>query len=331
MGFELPNLKNLQSQIFSIPNEEVYLQIALKVFRYQFLTNPVYRQFCEAISRTPNEVTQLKEIPFLPIQFFKSHQVISGDFIPEVTFTSSGTTGATTSRHYVKDLTLYQESFLHAFERVYGRTEDYCILGLLPSYLEREGSSLIYMVDKLIRKSGHPMSGFYLYDHERLADTLKQLEAAGQKTILFGVSYALLDFSEAYPMPLHHVTIIETGGMKGKKKEVAKSALYRQLKQAFLVDQIHSEYGMTELLSQAYAVNGIYQTPPWMKVMLREETDPFSFTERAGVINVIDLANLYSCSFIASDDLGRMSPGGKFEVLGRIDHSDIRGCSQLVL
>jgi hypothetical protein len=331
MGFELPNLKNLESQIFNLSNEQDGGEIALKVFRYQFLTNSIYQQYCQAIGRPPEQVNEVHQIPFLPIRFFKSHQVVSGEFEPQIIFTSSGTTGDVTSRHYVKDLKLYEESFLRGFELVYGPTEEYCILGLLPSYLEREGSSLIFMVEQLIRKSGHPQSGFYLYDHDKLAHTLQTLGAKAQKTILFGVSYALLNFAEAFPMALQNVTVIETGGMKGKKKEVAKSELYYQLQQAFSMTEIHSEYGMTELLSQAYAVNGLYQTPPWMKILLREETDPFSFAERTGVINVIDLANLYSCSFIATDDLGRMHADGTFEVLGRVDNSDIRGCSQLVL
>lgn len=331
MGFELPNLKYLESQIFSLPNEKALSQIALDVYRFQYLTNPVYQQYCQALSRTPESVQELNQIPFLPIQFFKTMPVVAGEFEPEVIFTSSGTTGATTSRHRVKDLSLYEKSFIYGFERVYGPPENYCIVGLLPSYLEREGSSLVYMVDKLIQKSAHPQSGFHLHDQQKLADTLKTLEKEGQKTVLFGVSYALLDFAANFPMALKHTTIIETGGMKGRKKEMAKEELFKQLQKAFSTTEIHSEYGMTELLSQAYAVNGKYRTPPWMKVLLREETDPFSFTERAGVINVVDLANLYSCSFIATDDLGRMHPDGSFEVLGRIDHADVRGCSQLVL
>lgn len=331
MVFELPKVKNLEKGVFSIGNGEECLQIALEVFRYQYLTNPVYKAYCDAIKRSPETVNDYRQIPFLPIQLFKSHSICSGTFTPETVFKSSGTTGSNTSRHFVKDLSIYEESFLLNFETLYGKAEKLCVLGLLPSYLEREDSSLVYMVNRLIQKTGHPLSGFYLYDHQKLQQTLTELEQQGQKTILFGVSYALLDFAEAFPTALQHTTIIETGGMKGRKKELAKAELYSQLQNAFSLSEIHSEYGMTELLSQAYAINGIYQTPPWMKILLREETDPFSLTHRMGAINVIDLANIHSCSFIATDDLGRMHEDGKFEVLGRMDNSDIRGCSQLVL
>jgi phenylacetate-coenzyme A ligase PaaK-like adenylate-forming protein len=330
MGFELPNVKNLQKKVFSIRNEEECLQIAREVFLYQFLTNPVYAAYCRAIKRTPETVGQLTQIPFLPIQFFKSHQVCTGTFTPDLVFKSSGTTGANTSRHFVKDRSVYEESFLSCFEHFYGKPENLCVLGLLPSYLEREGSSLVYMVNHLIQKSEHPLSGFYLYDHQKLNETLTALEQQGQKTVLFGVSYALLDFAEAFPMPLKHTIILETGGMKGRKKELTKAELYAQLGNAFSLNEIHSEYGMTELLSQGYAVNGLYRTPPWMKILLREETDPFSFSQRTGAMNIIDLANIHSCSFIATDDLGRLHDDGRFEVLGRMDNSDIRGCSQLV-
>jgi len=331
MGFELPNVKSLENRVFRIRNEEEVVQIALEVFRYQYLTNNVYQSFCDALGKDPGSVSDLAQIPFLPIQFFKSMEVKAAEFIPAMVFTSSGTTGAQASRHYVKDLSLYEASFLQCFERFYGNPEAYCVLGLLPSYLEREGSSLIYMVNKLIGLSAHPSSGFYLYDHEKLQQTLLELERQKQPTILFGVSYALLDFIEKYPVALQQTIVIETGGMKGRKKELSKAALYDILKAGFSTAEIHSEYGMTELLSQAYAVNGLYQCPPWMKVMLREETDPLSYSNRTGAINVIDLANLYSCSFIATDDLGRLHPELRFEVLGRMDNSDVRGCSQLVL
>jgi len=331
MGFELPKVKNLEKRVFSIRNEEEWRQIVWEIFHYQYLTNPVYQSYCNAVKRTPDSIHDLTQIPFLPIQFFKLMKVGSGEFQPEAIFKSSGTTGSVTSRHFVKDLAIYEESFLNCFEQFYGKTEEFCILGLLPSYLERGDSSLVYMVDKLIQRSGHSQSGFYLYDHEKLNNTMVQLEQEGQKTILFGVSYALLDFADQYSLSLKHTTIIETGGMKGRKKEMTKAELYEELKTAFSVDEIHSEYGMTELLSQAYAINGRYQSPPWMKIWLREETDPFSFTEKTGAINIIDLANIHSCSFIATDDLGRMHSDGSFEVLGRMDNSDIRGCSQLVL
>jgi hypothetical protein len=331
MPAELPKSKELAQQVFRIQNEKDFLQIALRIFNYQFQNNLVYGQYCKAIRKSPDNVFQLTEIPFLPIRFFKTHPVITGKFEKQTVFKSSGTTGAAVSKHFVNDISLYEKSFLTCFEQFYGPVQRQCILGFLPSYLEQGSSSLVYMVDYLVKRSGHSLSGFYLYDHRKLYDTLLQLETAKQRTILFGVSYALLDLAESFSTPLQFTTIIETGGMKGRKKEIIKEELYRQLQQAFSVEQIHSEYGMTELLSQAYAMNGIYKTPPWMKVLLRDETDPFSFISTAGAINVVDLANIHSCSFIATDDRGRLHPDGSFEVLGRLDNSDIRGCSQLVL
>ena len=328
---ELPNLNQVADEVFVLPNEKAFRQIALTVFRHQYFHNPVYGSYCNAIGRTPDNVSVLEEIPFLPIAFFKSHLVKTGAFDPVAVFKSSGTTGAATSRHYISDMSLYEKSFFTCFEKFYGKPEEYCILGLLPSYLEQGSSSLVYMVDGLIRKSGHPQSGFYLYEYRQLSETLQQLERKGQKAILFGVTYALLDFAEAHAMPLQTTTIIETGGMKGRKKELTKEALYEQLKSAFSLAEINSEYGMTELLSQAYAVDGLYRCPPWMKVFLRDETDPFQLGGYTGAINVIDLANLHSCSFIATEDLGKLRPDGSFEVLGRMDNTDIRGCSQLIL
>ena len=331
MGFEIPKAKNLQQQVFNITNDGEFVKIALQVFSYQYLANPVYNAYCNAIRKNPDAVESLQQIPFLPIQFFKTKEIRAGIFEPEIVFKSSGTTSTASSRHFVKDVSLYEKSFGHCFEIFYGNPKEYCILGLLPSYIENGGSSLVYMVDWLIKKSGHPLSSFCLYDHEKLTQMLLELERRRQKTILFGVSYALLRFAEAFPMPLNQTIIVETGGMKGREKELTKAELYAKLKEAFSVDKIHSEYGMTELLSQAYAVNGIYKTPPWMKVLLRDETDPFSLSKHTGAINVIDLANIHSCSFIATDDLGRLNADGSFEVLGRIDNSDIRGCSQLAI
>jgi len=330
MGFELPKENDLRKAVFAVQNEKDFSQIALEVFRFQFFTNIVYNSFCKALRRTPENVNTIKDIPFLPIQFFKTKEIVSGSFSPQAVFKSSGTTGNNTSQHLVKDLSLYEESFFQCFEQFYGKPESLCVLGLLPSYLERGDSSLVYMVDKLIKRSNHPLSGFYLYEHEKLKATLEALEASAQETILFGVSYALLDFAETHSLPLKHTTIIETGGMKGRKKELTKTELYDELTQAFSLNEIHSEYGMTELLSQAYAVNGFYKTPLWMKVLLREESDPLSYSARSGAINMIDLANIYSCSFIATDDRGRFHTDGSFEILGRLDNSDIRGCSQLV-
>lgn len=329
MGFELPKLADWEEKVFGLTNEETARQIALEVFCYQYFNNQIYGAFCKALKRNPDSVQTVEQIPFLPIRFFKTHSVKTGQFESQLVFKSSGTTAETSSRHFVKDSALYEKSFSRCFERFYGDAGGLCILGLLPSYLERGDSSLVYMVSKLIERSGHPQSGFYLYEHEKLAQTLAHLEASGQQTILFGVSYALLDFAERFSLPLKHTTVIETGGMKGRRKELTKDELYTELRQAFSTDTIHAEYGMTELLSQAYALNGLYQTPPWMQILLRDETDPLAYTNRTGAINVMDLANLYSCSFIATDDRGRLHADGRFEVLGRLDNSDIRGCSQL--
>ncbi|RYZ57321.1 MAG: acyl transferase [Chitinophagaceae bacterium] len=331
MSIKIPKESGLLERVFAISNEKDFEQIAQEVFRFQYSGNTVYGDYCRAIGKTPDRVSSLTDIPFLPIRFFKTHPVKTGDFTPVTVFQSSGTTGSVNSRHFVKDLSVYEESFLRCFRQFYGPPQEYCILGLLPSYLEQGSSSLVYMVDKLVKESGHPQSGFYLYDHNRLKDTLLQLETVGQKTLLFGVTYALLDFAEGFGFPLRHTTILETGGMKGRKKELLKTELYEELKSAFSLREIHSEYGMTELFSQAWAINGRYQCPPWMQVLLRDETDPFSLGHCSGAINVVDLANLWSCSFIATEDLGRWQADGTFEILGRMDNTDIRGCSQLAL
>jgi hypothetical protein len=331
MSSEIPNEQILAEKVFAVSNEKQFEQIALQIFDLQFNSNTVYRAYCMAIGKTADAVRSLADIPFLPIRFFKTSAVKTGSFIEQVVFRSSGTTEAVFSRHFVKDLAVYERSFLTCFNRFYGPPEGYCILGLLPSYLEQGGSSLVYMVDNLVKKTNHPLSGFYLYNHQELANTLRILEAENQPVLLVGVSYALLNFAEQYSFPLKHTTILETGGMKGRQKELSKPELYDKLRAAFSTEEIHSEYGMTELLSQAYAINGRYQCPPWMKIILRDETDPFSLGHRSGAMNVIDLANLHSCSFIETQDLGRMDVDGSFEVLGRMDNSDIRGCSQLVL
>ena len=334
MHTELPKANDFERQVFSVTAGE-FEALALQLFRYQHQNTPVYRLYCEALQINAGAVNSLLQVPFLPISFFKSHNVNnSGNSITALVFESSGTTGMQPSRHLVPNADLYEQSFRRAFTQFYGDVTEYCVLGLLPSYLERQHSSLVYMVNDLIKESRHPQSGFYLYDFETLAQTLQALNATGQKTILFGVTYALLDFAERYSMPLEHTIIIETGGMKGRKKELLREEVHGLLKKAFSLPAIHSEYGMTELLSQAYAIaNGIFKTPAWMRVLVRDEDDPFSITSGAGAggINVIDLANIYSCAFIATEDAGRLKADGSFEVLGRLDHAEVRGCSLLAL
>ncbi len=305
----------------------------LEMLRFQHQNNQIYRQWCDAIGLNPGNVNSIEAIPFLPISFFKTHKVVKSVFDAAVVFESSGTTATTSSRHYIKDVMLYRKSFLQAFQQFYGEPSDYCIVALLPSYLERGGSSLVYMVDELIRQSHHPGSGFYLHEHEQLAAKLAALEKTGQRTILFGVTYALLDFAEAFPMQLNHTTIIETGGMKGRKKEMTRWEVHEILKRQFNLETIHSEYSMTELLSQAYSAGeGRFYCPSWMKILMRGEDDPLDIRQQGrGVINIIDLANVYSCCFIATDDAGILHADGSFEVLGRVDNSDVRGCSLLVL
>jgi len=320
--------------IFSISSETEFESIALETFQFQYRNNSVYREFCEHLGTNEFDVNRIQKIPFLPISFFKSRKVISETKTPKTVFTSSGTTGSQTSRHFVKDLGLYEKSFFIGFEHFYGSPTDYCILALLPSYLEREGSSLIYMVNDLILKSGHPQSGFYLNDLTALRTKLIELDDKGQKTLLIGVSFALLDLAEKHPFHLKNTIVMETGGMKGRRKELIREELHNILRKGFGVDTVHSEYGMTELLSQAYSKGkGIFETPPWMKVIIRDTEDPMTLntTGKTGGINVIDLTNRYSCAFIATQDLGKAHADGTFEILGRFDHSDIRGCNLMVL
>ena len=335
MGYFYPAMEPIDiNRIFSIANPNEFDAVALDVFQYQFQNNPVYQKFCEYLGKSPKNVDQVKDIPFLPIQFFKSHKVICENRKAEAIFESSGTTQHHTSKHLVPDIFLYERSFLNGFSLFYGPIEDYCILALLPAYLERKGSSLVYMVNELVNRSNHPSSGFYLYNLDELQEILKELELKETKTLLIGVSFALLDLAEEFPMELNHTIIMETGGMKGRRKELIREELHGILKNAFGVPKIHSEYGMTELLSQAYSLgDGIFRTPPWMKIMTRDTEDPLSVQTqgRTGGINVIDLANLFSCSFIATQDLGKTFEDGSFEVLGRFDNSDIRGCNLMVL
>lgn len=324
---------NLQTnQIFSISDPREFDKVALEIFRFQASQNKVYALFLQQLNIKPDVISRTTDIPFLPIEFFKSHKIISGNSPIEVIFTSSGTTGQP-SYHHVSDITIYKKSLKKNFYINYKNPHDYCILALLPSYLERSGSSLIFMADTLIKQSQHPNSGFFLDNFAKLSAILKQNEQNEQKTILLGVSYALLQFSEQNPMQLKHTIVMETGGMKGRHKEITKEELHNILKERFQTDFIHSEYGMTELLSQAYAkVNGKFFCPPWMQVMIRDTNDPFSFVEagKTGGLNIIDLANINSCSFIETKDLGRINKDASFEVLGRFENSDIRGCNLLV-
>ncbi|MCA0152127.1 LuxE/PaaK family acyltransferase [Winogradskyella vincentii] len=322
------------NEIFKIKSEEEFESLALEIFKFQFDNNPVYRSFCDLLYKHPSDVNSISKIPFLPIQFFKTHEVLSSRKQPQKVFTSSGTTGNVTSKHFVTDLNIYESSFKKGFEYFYGNNDDYAILGLLPSYLERDGSSLIYMVDYLIQKSNHPKSGFYLKNLDELAETIQFLEAQKQKTILIGVSFALLDFVESHSIKLKNTIVMETGGMKGRRKEMIRTELHTILKEGFGVDHIHSEYGMTELLSQAYSKgNGIFECPPWMKILTRDTEDALTLqkTNKSGGINIIDLANINSCSFIATQDLGKVHDSGDFEIIGRFDNSDIRGCNLMVL
>jgi phenylacetate-coenzyme A ligase PaaK-like adenylate-forming protein len=322
------------SDIFSISNHKQFEKTALKVFRYQYDSNAVYNEFCQYLKVDKQQVKSLEQIPFLPIQFFKTHDVITGQEEVRQTFTSSGTTGITTSRHLVTDVTLYEESYRKGFAQFYGNIEDYIVLALLPSYLEREGSSLIYMAKDLIELTNNPESGFYLNQYQELTKKLIALDDSGQNVILLGVTYALLDLIEDQKFHLKNTIIMETGGMKGRRKEMIREELHEQLAEGFGLSAIHSEYGMTELLSQAYSLgNGSFECPSWMQVLIRDTEDAMTYVSngKTGGINVIDLANINSCSFIATQDLGKKNPNNSFEVLGRFDNSDIRGCNLMVL
>ena len=358
-------MDNEWDKIFNV-SEGNFEDLALEIFQFQFQHNSIYRTYVDMLKFNPQKINKLPDIPFLPIQFFKTHLVKTTDFEPAYEFQSSGTTQTINSRHFIKDIELYRQSFTKGFELFYGPVENWCIIGLLPSYLERKPaspagrhSSLVFMVSELIRKSGHEQSGFYLYEYQKLHDTLKNLEQKKQKTLLIGVTFALLDFAKEHSLPLKHTIIMETGGMKGRREEIVRDEVQQLLKGTFQLDVIHSEYGMTELLSQAYSKGrGTFYCPPWMKVLIRDEEDPLEIQSAVGgrqlasrpdvthdsrftthdsqlamkgVINIIDLANIYSCSFIATDDAGKLYGNGSFEVIGRIDNSDIRGCSLLAI
>jgi phenylacetate-coenzyme A ligase PaaK-like adenylate-forming protein len=325
----ISNTNTLEDQLFEISSDEEFSSMALKIFRLQHSNLKIYKDFCDRLKINPSDVQDISSIPFLPIQFFKSHKVILDNSSPEIVFRSSGTTGTTPSKHYVHDLSLYEKSFIRSFEHAIAKIEDNPILALLPSYLERDGSSLVYMVNELINKSNSPYSGFYLDNIEELKDRLLYLESNKINSLLIGVSYALLDLIEHSSFQLDHVKVMETGGMKGRRKEMIKRELHQRLKKGFGVSSIYSEYGMTELLSQAYSKqDGIFHCPLWMKVMTRDTEDPLSPIEgKTGALNIIDLVNINSCSFIATQDLGKVYPDGSFEILGRFDDSDIRGCN----
>lgn len=326
-------MKPVKEQIFSITSEQAFQQAALAVFEYQAANCKVYNDFIKGLNIDAAKINNFEQIPFLPISFFKNHTIKSDNDPAETTFTSSGTTGMITSRHYVTDVSWYEESFRNAFELFYGDIKNYTVLALLPSYLEREGSSLIYMAADLIKGSENPDSGFYLYNHEELHQQLLKQQQAGKPTVLIGVTFALLDFVETYQVNFPELIVMETGGMKGRRKEMIREELHTMLCNGFGVQHIHSEYGMTELLSQAYSKgDGVFACPPWMKILIRDTNDPLSLVpaNKTGGINVVDLANINSCSFIATQDLGKLYTNGEFEVLGRFDNADIRGCNLLI-
>jgi phenylacetate-coenzyme A ligase PaaK-like adenylate-forming protein len=319
-------------KIFEINSEQAFNERCLEVFQFQARENAVYREYLALLGVNAKEINRVEDIPFLPIELFKTHKITSGESDGEaLIFSSSGTTGTATSKHYVSQLEIYEKSFLRAFQQFYGSPSEYRILALLPSYLERTGSSLIYMVDRLISDSQHPDSGFFLADFDRLRSILNA--ETDRRTLLIGVSFGLLDFIEEEGITLQNTIVMETGGMKGRRKEMTREELHARLQKGFGIDSIHSEYGMTELLSQAYSKgNGIFYCPPWMKVLVRDTNDPLSIlpSGSSGGVNVIDLANVYSCSFIATSDLGKTYPDGSFEILGRFDYSDLRGCNLMV-
>lgn len=327
-------LAYLEKQLFELKNTSEFEELALKVFHFQYKNNSFYRDFSKALHRSPGSVTQLRDIPFLPIKFFKTQKITSSSTPPKTIFTSSGTTGSTPSKHYIPSLQLYEKTFFSAFESFYGPIEDYLVIGLLPSYLERKGSSLVYMVNAFIQKSRYPKSGFYLNNYQELTKNLKIWDTKGHKILLIGVSFALLDLIQQEEFHLKNTIVMETGGMKGRRKEMTRAELHQELQKGFGVRHIHSEYGMTELLSQAYSKGeGRFYCPQTLQVLIREPQDALSYQPdgKTGGLNIADLANLYSCAFIATQDLGKKYGHQEFEVLGRFDNSDVRGCNLMVL
>ncbi len=326
-------MNELQKDIFSISNENDFNKVCLDVFHFQYQNNIVYRNFVNLLNINLSEIIHYSQIPFLPIEFFKTQTIISVPECPKDFFASSGTTGAQTSKHWIHDFGIYEESFHKGFSHFYGDIRQYNIFALLPNYLEQPHSSLIYMISGLIKETQNTLSGFYLADFSKLSDALRQGTLSGKKNILFGVTYALLDFIEQKSSSFPELIVFETGGMKGRRKEMIRNELHQILCKGFGVNSIHSEYGMSELFSQAYSQgNGLFTCPPWMKILIRDTNDPLSLiaSNKTGGINVIDLANLYSCSFIATQDLGKLHEHEQFEILGRFDHSDIRGCNLMI-
>lgn len=325
--------KELIETIFNIKGSSDFETTAIAVFKYQYQNCHVYKAFCDALNCNPPGVTKLEDIPFMPVNLFRKHKVYCSPKSPELCFHSSTTTGSVPSKHFVADSEIYDISVEHCFRLFFGDTRKYCFLALLPGYLERENSSLVYMVKRLMKLSANEKNGFYLYDHKKLKNVIEKLSDEGEKIILIGVSHALLEFAEKFPVNLNNAIVMETGGMKGRRKEIVRQELHNILKDAFGVNEVASEYGMTELLSQAYALSaGKFKTPPWMRVFPREINDPLTNVEtgKTGVINIIDLANVYSCSFIASQDIGKQNHYNAFEVLGRLDNSEIRGCNLMI-
>jgi len=326
------DINKYKKEILIINSEEEFNSLAINAFLYQYDNNSVYQDYCKHLNIIPHQINKLEQIPFIPIEFFKSHKLISNTDKIETTFESSGTTGMQRSHHHINDLKHYENCFVDTFSKFYGSPDNYVILGLLPSYLERSGSSLVYMVNKLIKLSSNKRSGFYLDEFDSLHETILKLETEKQKYILIGVSFALIDFANTHPINIQSGIVMETGGMKGRRKELTKTELHKFLSKHFKTKNIHSEYGMTELLSQAYSKeNGIFRTPTQMKIMIRDTYDPLSVSKSGtGAINVIDLANIDSCCFIATSDLGKVQKDGTFSIKGRFDHAEIRGCNLLV-
>jgi len=328
------DLENLRKRIFNIKDYSDFREAALQIFNYQFNNNAVYHDFIISLGKNPIEIRIPSDIPFLPVEFFRNHKIVSGNLPVEMIFESSGTTGFTAGKHFINDLSLYEESFLKSFRLFYGEPEKYLIAALLPSYTERTGSSLVYMADCLIRRSQYPESGFYKDNFDDLIRVLNKAINEKVSILLLGVSFALVDLAEIRSPNLSGIIVMETGGMKGRRKELTRFELHGIFREKLNVSSVHSEYGMTELLSQAYSKgDGIFYCPPWMKIFIRDPLDPLTIINepgQTGGINIIDLANINSCSFIATSDLGKIHDDGGFEVIGRFDNSDIRGCNLMV-